>query len=141
MRANPAGDEIYVFIAAANPDPGDNYFSTSDLDLSAGTWANITFVYDGAGATNADRLKIYKNGVQVNGTYNGVIPASLNNTSKLIAIGRQITDLDAFGDFLDGRMDDVRIYNSALTAGSVGEITRSRSDSILRASGSLSTAP
>ena len=107
IRANPAGDEVYVFIAAPNPGSGDNYFSTSGLDLAAGTWTNVTFVYDGAGATDADRLKVYKNGAQVNGTFIGTIPTSLNNTSDPITLGRQVTELDAFGDFLDGRMDDV----------------------------------
>ncbi len=141
IRANPAGDEVYVFIAAPGYDDGNNYFSSSDLDLAAGAWTNVTFVYDGAGATDADRLKLYKNGVQVNGTFVGTIPTSLTNTNKPITIGRQVTELDMFGDFLDGRMDDVRIYNSALSAGSVEEISRSRSDSTLRATGSLSAAP
>ncbi|HEU4839210.1 MAG TPA: LamG-like jellyroll fold domain-containing protein [Micavibrio sp.] len=141
VRATPAGDELYFFVAEAPVDAGNNYFETSNLDLSAGTWTNITFVYDGAGAGNADRLKVYKDGVQVAGSFGGTIPATLHDTNESIAIGRTITNNPAFSDYLDGKFDDVRIYNSALTAAEVGQITRSRADSTIDSAGSLSSAP
>lgn len=141
VRATPAGDELYFFMAEAPVDAGNNYFETSNLDLSAGTWTNITFVYDGAGAGNADRLKVYKNGVQVAGSFAGTIPTTLHDTNESIAIGRRITNNPAFSDYYDGKFDDVRIYNSALSADEVGQIIRSRADSTIDSGGSLSSAP
>lgn len=140
VRADPSGEELYVFIAAGPPDGGDNFFATSNLNLTAGDWANITFVYDGAGATNADRLKVYKNGVQVAGAFNGTIPTSLNNTAEDISFGRRIVDNPLYADYLDGRLDDIRLYNSALSAAEVAEISRSRA-AVLNTAGSLSAAP
>ena len=141
VRATPAGDELYFFIAKTPIDVGDNYFETSNLDLTGGTWTNITFVYDGAGATNADRLKVYKNGVQVAGNFGGTISTTLHDTNESIAIGRAVTNDPAFADYYDGKFDDVRIYNSALTADEVGQIVRSRSDSTIDSAGSLTSAP
>lgn len=141
VRADPSGDEMYFFIAAAPPDGGDNFFATSNLNLTAGSWTHITFVYDGAGATNADRLKVYKNGIQVAGSFTGIIPSSLNNTAEDINFGRRIVDNPIYADYLDGRMDDIRIYNSALTTGQVGEIARTRANSTLNTANSLSSAP
>lgn len=141
MRATASGDEFLFFMADANFDWGNNYFITSDLALTTGSWSNITFVYDGAGAANADRLKIYKNGTQVNGAFGGVIPTSLGNSSEAITFGRRLVDHPVFGSYFDGKMDDVRIYNGALSGGQVGEIFRSRADSSLITTQSLSSAP
>jgi hypothetical protein len=141
VRATPAGDELYFFIAESPIDYGNNYFATSNLNLSAGTWTNITFVYDGDSVGNANRLKVYKDGVQIAGSFSGTIPATLHNTPQSISIGRELTNNPAFADYFDGRFDDVRIYNSALTAAEVGQITRSRADSTIDSAGSLSSAP
>ncbi len=141
VRADASGSELYVFIADAPGDGGNNFFATSNANLTAGEWANITFVYDGNGATNADRLKVYKNGLQLTGSFIGNIPATLNNTGETITLGRRIVDNPLYADYLDGRLDDVRIYNSALTATQVGEITRSQASSTLDTAGSLSASP
>lgn len=141
IRTDATGEEILIFIANGAFDNGDNYFLTSNANLTTGDWQNISFVYDGAGATNADRLKVYKDGVQVAGSFAGTIPATLNNTNEDVAFGRRLINNPGFADYFDGRIDDVRIYSGALTSGQVGEINRSRSDSTLNTAGSLSAAP
>ena len=141
VRTDTTGEELFVFIANGAFDNGGNYFLTSNVNLSTGTWQNISFVYDGAGATNADRLKVYKDAVQVAGSFSGTIPGALNNTNEDIAFGRRLITHPSFADYFDGRLDDVRIYNGALTPGQVGEINRSRSDSTLNTAGSLSVSP
>ena len=141
IRSIASPDEFLFFMANPNYDQGDNYFLTSNMDLQAGTWTNITFVYDGAGLANADRLKVYKNGAQVAGSFGGVIPTNLGNSNEAITFGRRLIDHPVYGRYLDGSMDDVRIYNSALSQDSVGEIVRSRADSSLVTGQSLSSPP
>ena len=77
-------------------------------------WQNFVVVYDGTQSTNTTKVKIYKNGVQISGgsvgsvgTIPTILPANSNNA--------------LIGGIVDGTIDDVRIYNRALTQ---AEITR-----------------
>lgn len=137
---NADGTQLFAFIADSI-DGGDNYFATTDANLTAGTWQLITMVYDGAGATNVDRLKMYKNGILLNGNYTGTIPVTLHNTGESIGIGRALINDPAFAQYFDGRIDDMRIYNSALGANTVRELYRMNGGSTIDASSFLSIAP
>lgn len=133
--------ELIVFIGGLM-EGGNNYFYSNDADLVTGAWAHLSFVYDGAaGPMNADRLKIYKNGVLLNGSYFGAIPVALNNTPEPVTFGRPIVNNPPFGEFMDGNMDDIRIYNRALSAVEIQEMLRMDSSSVLDDTGSLASAP
>lgn len=125
---NSSSDEIYVFIANSS-DAGDNYFTTSNLDLANGQWSHITFVYDGAGLTNADKLKIFKDGAQVSGSFQGTIPSSLNPTASPVAVGLRLVTVTG-NTCLDGAMDEVRIYDRALSPSEIGDLYRLGEDRI-----------
>lgn len=75
---------------------------------TADIWEHHGFVFRGAGATNADRLKHYLNGVKVAGVYTGNIPATIRastDTVQFVGSGAGNTS----------RIDDPVIINKALS--------------------------
>jgi hypothetical protein len=88
----------------------------SDMDagdagvLVPGTWAHLVFVHDG----NKDY--IYKDGVLA---AEKDVVGLLNNTSHPLGIGYNIID---GGSYFDGSIDDLLIYNSALSAAEVAQL-------------------
>ncbi len=82
----------------------------SDMDagggneLPVGAWRHVVLVHDGA------KDIIYINGVQV---AEKAVVGTLNNTTKPLGIGYNAVD---GGNVFDGLIDEVQIYNVALTA-------------------------
>ena len=77
---------------------------------SLNTWYHVAGVYNAANQT----LSIYVNGTLDNGTLSGTVPSSQSNPSVNVNIGRRSPG--AFGGFyFNGIIDEVRIYNRALT--------------------------
>jgi hypothetical protein len=89
---------------------GSSWLSTSadaDLPYSAGVWYHIVYAVTGSGYT------IYVNGNQVGiGTYSGT--PLLYNTNHILRIGDS-----GYGEYFVGNIDDVRVYNHALSADEV----------------------
>lgn len=105
-------DEIRVYIANTASD-SSNYATTTDFNLATGGWTHLAVVYDGT-QTPANRLKIYKNGLQVSSTITGTISNRLtnSNTSNL-----KVGDSDITGsEGLIAYYDQVKVYDSSLTA-------------------------
>ena len=74
--------------------------------LTAGTWTHLALTYDNA------QLRLYKNGVQVTQTAStGAIQAS--------GLPLRIGGNAIWGEYLDGRIDEVRVYNRALSAAEI----------------------
>ena len=67
----------------------------------------VAGVYDATART----LDIYVNGVRVNGPLIGTVPASQVNSSVNVNIGRR-----SGGFYFNGVIDEVRMYNRALSA-------------------------
>jgi len=80
--------------------------------LQVGQWYHVAGVYN-AGAQTMD---VYLNGVLDNGTQAGTITSTQKNFSTNVNIGKFSSVSDSF--FL-GTIDEVRIYNSALTQAQV----------------------
>jgi hypothetical protein len=97
---------IYARISGANDAFG--YNSTDNL-LPLNTWAHVAVVYNGAGATNAERLKIYVNGNLVNLTYVGTIPA----TAPIVAANATIGIILGNAQRWQGPLDEMRVWNVA----------------------------
>jgi hypothetical protein len=77
-----------------------------------GVWVHIAATWDGS------IMKLYTNGIlQASLTAAGTIAT----TSDLLAVGKKNTSGVA-GDYFDGKLDDVRIYNRALNAAEVASI-------------------
>ena len=84
--------------------------TSSITGLSADTWYHLACTYDG------DDIIMYVNGAEADRRVN--VPAPDVNTQD-IAIGSYF---EGNGFFFDGYMDDVRIYNRALTAAEIDMI-------------------
>ena len=103
-------DELKICIASSLNDACANYATTTDLNLTADQWIHIQAVYNGAGATDADKLKLYINGTSKTLSFAGTIPATIQSASTAgITIGGNS------GAYINAILDDLKIYNYALT--------------------------
>jgi parallel beta-helix repeat protein len=83
--------------------------------IPANTWTHLTLVYSGS------TLTLYRNGVAVNSvSASGTLPAS--SGSLQIAASQ-------FGEYFKGLIDEVRVYNTALTATDIQSMYQQESDS------------
>jgi hypothetical protein len=92
------GPTIYVVRAAAPDAPLE---AAGTGVLAANTWTHLAATYDGA------TLRLYVNGSQVGSR--AVSGALLASTGALRIGGNSI-----WGEYFQGRIDEVRIYNRAL---------------------------
>ena len=74
--------------------------------LTAGAWTHLAATYDGA------NLRLYKNGVLQTTT---AAPGALLTSANPLRIGGNTI----WGEYLDGRIDEVRVYNRALSAAEI----------------------
>ncbi len=87
---------------------GTNMFRYGATTLQANTWYHIAGVYNATAGT----LDVYLNGQLDNGSLVGTVTTSQRNSTVNVNIGQRPSG----GFFFNGRIDDVRIYNRALTA-------------------------
>jgi Ca2+-binding RTX toxin-like protein len=93
---------------------GYAFQTTSGQNLAGGSWYQVAGVYDAA----ADRLKIYVNGQEVLNVAETRTPAT--NTES-VQIGRS-SWFGEYGEFFTGKIDDVRVYDQALSASQVNQL-------------------
>lgn len=92
---------------------GSNYTQRylSDPSVLINRWFHLVTTYDGSGSSG---IKVYVNGVRVDdgittvGTY-----SAMHNTTAPLYLGKHVTTASGY---LDGQMDDVRIYRRELSA-------------------------
>jgi len=89
------------------------YWNGYSSTIPSGQWYHLAAVFDGSGATNTDRAKIYVNGVERSLTFSGSIPSSTADLS-----GYSFS-LSRPSDDFDGVMDEVAIFNNALSASEI----------------------
>ncbi|GAB4487939.1 MAG: hypothetical protein OHK0019_03590 [Saprospiraceae bacterium] len=99
----------------------NNSSGISDMDsgdankLEPGVWKHVVFVHDG---TND---KIYMNGIEV---ASKAVSGTMNSTNKPLGIGYNPID---GGNYFNGSIDEVQIYNSALSAGQIAALYANQS--------------
>lgn len=86
------------------------YISNSGL-YSINEWVHFALVFDGTATGNSNRLKAYVNGNLLNLTFSGTIPTTTKSSSYNLLIGSR-----KGGNSLNGKIDQVRIFSSALTS-------------------------
>ncbi len=90
----------------------DGIGCTASGVVSTGTWQFLVGVFDGTQSTNANRMKIYVNGVSQTLTYLLTLPSTTPNVSLPISFG---FNQGSFA-YYNGLMDEVRISNTARSA-------------------------
>jgi hypothetical protein len=120
IRKSGNSSRFQTFVANASNDNSTTYGqSTSNVPgLAAGTWGQLCVVYDGSGGANADRLKMFYNGVEHALTFAGTIPATIQDTSHEWGIGGRTIGTLQFGP---GNIDEVGFYNIAMTQAQITE--------------------
>ncbi len=74
--------------ASAGDDGGNNGVASNGISgILTGSWCHVAIVYDGTLIGNANRLKIYFNGVAQSLAFNGTIPATLRNSAAAFELG------------------------------------------------------
>jgi len=80
--------------------------------LTAGQWSFVAVTYDGS-QLQANRFTIYVNGVDVT---NRAAVGSTGTITSIDPTGIRVGSNSAFGEYLNGAVDEVRFYNRLLTA-------------------------
>jgi hypothetical protein len=82
--------------------------------LANQTWTHAAMVFDGGGSANADRLKLYKDGVSQTVSFSGTIPSTIpDGGAAVFVIGRRTLT----GTASNSRIGHVKLWTAALTAG------------------------
>lgn len=103
------GDQLGIAAVVGNT----GIFTAQCLTLN--TWVHLAVVFDGS-LPQATRLRCYANGSPVTtSTQFGTIPSGANNTAAESQIGMRGAGVQPWA----GRIDEVAVYNSALTAAQV----------------------
>ncbi|KKM99004.1 hypothetical protein LCGC14_1152170 [marine sediment metagenome] len=77
--------------------------------ISAGVWHQVVVVFDGSGAANADRLKVYVDDSLVTLAFTGSIPATTYNLAGVdVVLGNATFSFD-------GKLDEFMIFDAVLT--------------------------
>ena len=91
---------------------GANTYGTVADVVWIGQWFHIAMVFDGTQAGNANRLKLYINGVLQTLTFTGTIPATTPNITSPVILGNENTNKS---EPFQGNLDDMRIWTTART--------------------------
>ena len=86
------------------------YIQTTGLDLRDGTWHHVAAVLP-MGYTNVDDVELYVDGIKMTST---VSSSRTIDTGSVLDVKIGILD-DGLDRYFDGLIDDVRIYNRALS--------------------------
>jgi hypothetical protein len=108
------GSVVYDLYAtnASNSPQGEARFGSAIVQtpappaLAAGVWTHLAVTYDGAA------LRVYRNGTQA---ATKAATGAIQTSTGALRIGGNLI----WGEYLDGRIDEVRVYNRALSAAEI----------------------
>tara|TARA_Y100000310_G_C20652708_1_gene800323 strand:+ start:500 stop:2116 length:1617 start_codon:yes stop_codon:yes gene_type:complete len=123
LQFTPLQTATSLNVYMANSDGAQKtMFTHTSLTFTAGTWYHLAFVYDEAEVSNADKMKVYINGVvQVNAAA-GAALTTLNAATSDFEIGK----LGGYAtNEFNGNIDEVAIWDTALDANTITSIYNS----------------
>lgn len=99
----------------------------ASVTLNDSNWHHICVCFDGDGAANADRLKVFVDGVQATLAFTGTMPVALSTATSLapsrLWLGVGIATSNYYGA---GFIDDVRVMCRSVTLAERQELEASR---------------
>jgi hypothetical protein len=90
--------------------------SYANISNTSTDWQYLTMVFDGTQIGNSNRLKCYINGNLLAVSYSGTIPSTSGPSNSVFSIGNS---QGIGGNFSDGNVAQVFIYNRALSSSEV----------------------
>jgi hypothetical protein len=105
---------------------GEVYETVNSLPISWTEWKMITLLYNGNEIGNMNKLILYVNGLQIPLNYFGYsVPntlGSLANSTYFGARGVGPISPNGIGGYFTGKLDDIAIYNRALTVAEIQQL-------------------
>lgn len=102
---------------------GTAFGRTASDTILPNTWHSIVITYNGGGAANADRLKVYLDTVSQSLNFTGTIPTSLQTVTSNVFLGHRTNQSERFY----GELGDVSYWNVELSS---ADITTWHNDAI-----------
>ncbi len=122
QTGNSVGQLYAIMRSKKDETSYNNLHGNSTAALSVGKWAHVAMVFDGTQSSNKERLKLYINGVKKTLSFNGNIPAKTYVDPQELRIGQ---------NKLIGGMDEVRIFNTAVSQETIVEMMNKTESQIL----------
>lgn len=113
--------EIQMYVAETVTDVGDKIQRSTNAGLTATSFTIVVTVYDGTQATNADRVKFYRNGTVLSTAVQNTIPTSMPNASSTLKVGKFGGSLTRY---YNGDLAELIVYSRALAAADRQRIER-----------------
>ena len=132
VNKRDSSKDEYQFTTSGSDTLGFNIFDLSTggfisrkyntaLTSYEGQWIHVSATYDGS--SSASGMKLYLNGTRVDDTTStGGTYVAMENTNAPFNIGKQI------GDFANGLIDEVAVFNAELSASDVSAISSAPTD-------------
>jgi hypothetical protein len=113
---------------------GGNNYGYAAVSLTNQSWRSLIVNFDGTQSTNATRLKMWLDGVELTLTFNGTIPTALvaTNVIKQLVVGAAPSASPVYGS---SRVDDVRVNLRIFSEAERTEMDASRGGTYAEASG------
>jgi fibronectin type 3 domain-containing protein len=112
IKEQPAQLAYALYSAESNNRPSAHAYTNADIDARGGaavplnTWTHLAVTYDGA------MLRLYVNGAPAAGR---ALTGAMVTSSSPLRIGGNAV----WGEYFKGLIDEVRVYNRALTSGEI----------------------
>lgn len=105
---------------------GSAYQRTAASSILTNTWYHFVQVYDGTQGVNADRLKVYIDGVLASVTTSGTFPTSMDTMSG--GVSDRVLNIGKYNGGVyetNGYIDEVAIFDYSLNATQVSDLYNS----------------
>jgi len=103
-----AGSSEHIYLQMSN---NSNAYGRANNVIHSGEWSHLVMVYNGNGATDADKIKFYYNSDEQSLSYGGTIASTIPILSNNFLIGRQQNK-----PFFNGSIDEAMMFNRSLSA-------------------------
>jgi hypothetical protein len=107
-----------ILAALDNGTAGGGNATGASATYTTGRWLHVALTFDGAGATDADKVKIYIDALPETLSFSGAMQTTLVSTTTSFCIGARTDGTQE----IDGKIDDVRIWSRTLSPADVTAI-------------------
>tara|TARA_B110000977_G_scaffold110758_1_gene143912 strand:- start:5280 stop:5861 length:582 start_codon:yes stop_codon:yes gene_type:complete len=94
--------------------PDNNSYESNSYIIQNNKWQHVAVVH------NPNSVTLYYNGVQITGSLvTGIYSGLIHNSNQPLRVGNYRALSGAYSLFFNGRMDEIRMWNTALTTSQI----------------------